>query len=96
MLFVVNHSSKKSVMKKILVLSLCVFFYVEKSQGAIQEVIEGTTFLKQDPKASSQPIQKKKKKNKRTKKVEKKEMIDQKISISDENQPVNKRKTKKK
>jgi len=83
-------------MKKILVLSLCVFFSIEKSQGAVHEFIGSATFLKQDPKASSQPVQGKKKKNKRTKKTEQNEMIDKKISISDENQPVNKGKSKKK
>ena len=79
-------------MKKIILLSLCTFLFTEYGQSEILSLNNKETLLKQDPKNKNQTISKNKQKNKKT---EKKEMLDKKISISDENQPINKSKTKK-
>jgi hypothetical protein len=82
-------------MKKIILLSLCVFLYSEQAKSEVLDLTSGNSIYKQDPKGGTQTSHSVKKKSKRNKKADQNEMLDKKISISDENQPINKGKSKK-
>ena len=82
-------------MKKIIVISLCVFLYSAQGKSEVLDQTSSKITIKQDPKSGTQVSNSNKKKTKKTKKTEQNEMLDKKISISDENQPINKGKSKK-
>lgn len=82
-------------MKKIILFSLCLFLYSGQVKSEVLDLSFGKSIFKQDPKANVQVSSSKKKKNKKHKKSDQNEMLDKKISISDENQPINKGKSKK-
>lgn len=75
-------------MRKLILLTFGILLFVEYGQTEVLVQSNSESVLKQDPKTKNQNKQK-------TKKSEKKDMLDKKISISDENQPINKSKTKK-